>query len=115
MNKILNNESLTKRLNNNQVLIDQVTRIFLDKTPDLIETLKLSVSEEKSEIVEYQAHALKGMAANISAEKLASSAALLEIAGREKRHEDSKNIFIKLTDEYKELLDLLKSADSDPE
>ena len=100
MNKTLNFESLMVRLGDDEELVNEILHLFIDTTPEQMEALKSAVEENTTELIQYTAHTLKGSAGNISAEKLASTAFKLEIAGKEGNLKGAELLFPLLLEEY---------------
>ena len=103
MDKILNFESLLIRLGNDIELVNEILHLFIDTTPEQIDTLKSAVEEKNTELIQYSSHTLKGSAGNINAEKLAGTASLLEIAGKYGDIQSAESMYAVLMKEYKEL------------
>ena len=103
MEKTLNFESLLVRLGNDIELVNEILHLFKDTIPEQVEALKSAVEEKNTELIQYAAHTLKGSAGNISAEKLAVTASVLEIAGKEGNIVGAESLFSIFLKEYKEL------------
>lgn len=103
MEKTLNFESLLVRLGDDIELVNEILHLFIDTIPEQVEALKSAVEERNTELIQYAAHTLKGSAGNISAEKLADAASILEIAGKEGNIKDAESLLSVFMEEYKEL------------
>jgi len=113
MNKILNTESFFRRLENDKELINEILQLFIDTIPAQINSLKTAVEENDTETIQLRAHALKGAAGNISAEKLEKTAAQLETTQKEGKPAGSGLLLSKLLEEYEELEnEIVKLLDS---
>ena len=64
-------------------MVEMVIHIFIEDAPQTIESLILAIEAGASDDVELHAHSLKGMSAQIGAERLRQKACLLEAAGKE--------------------------------
>ncbi len=103
MAKTLNFGSLLIRLGDDIELVNEILHLFIDTIPEQVEVLKSAVEEKSAELIQYTAHTLKGSAGNISAEKLAATASILEIAGKENNIKSSESLLSILLEEYEEL------------
>ncbi len=113
MNKILDTESLFRRLGNDNKLIYEILQLFIDTMPAQIDSLKTAVEEKDTETIKLRAHALKGSAGNISAEKLEKTASQLEITGKDGNPAGSGLLLSILLEEYEELEnEIVKLPDS---
>ena len=65
-----------------QELLLQVVASFLDTATAQVETIKTALAEGDAETVRKEAHAIKGGAANLTAERLSGMALQLEILGK---------------------------------
>ena len=75
---IWDNDQALKRLNQNSDLLEKLVEIYRDSTPKLIHSIKESAADKDHIRLKDQAHALKGISANINAEKIASTCQQLE-------------------------------------
>ena len=110
MDRILNFESLLLRLGDDVELINELLNLFMDTIPEQMDILKSAVEKKDSKLVQQTAHSLKGSAGNISADKLAKTAAILEIAGKDGNTMDSASLFSVLLGEYKELEIIIRQS-----
>ena len=106
MDKVINFESLNRRLDNNEILIE-ILGLFVETMPIHINNLKTAIEEKNLENIRREAHTLKGAAGNISAEKLANTAKLLETTGKESDISSAELLFPVMKEEYKELETLI--------
>ena len=74
---------LLSRLEGDAELADEVVQIFIDECPGMVNRLRQAVASADAGQIQFAAHALKGAAANIAAEKVRAAALQLEIMGRE--------------------------------
>lgn len=63
-------------------MVFELTRIFRNTTPELLEQLAHAISHNERESIRRLAHRLKGSAANIGARQLAARCSLLEEIAR---------------------------------
>ena len=108
MDRILNFESLLVRLGNDGKLVNEILLLFLDTIPEQMGTLRSAIEEKNYELIQHISHSLKGSAGNISAEKLAGTAGLLETAVKENNIRISESLFLLLSEEYEELEKIIR-------
>ncbi len=84
-NGTLDREEVLQRVGGKERILKKVWRVFRDDVPLQIETLKKALDEGDNELVERQAHSLKGAAANIGAKIMSGKAFELEQALKEKK------------------------------
>ena len=108
MDQILNFESLLIRLGDDSKMANEILSLFIDTVPEQIDILKSAIEEKNNELIQYISHNLKGSAGNISAEKLAGTANILETAGKEGNIKDSESLFSLLFEEYEELENVIR-------
>ncbi len=77
---VFDRKSLLARLGADEDLFREVVRLFLDQAPVQLENLRRSLAEENMERAALESHTIKGMAANISADRMRSSARRIEAA-----------------------------------
>lgn len=88
-------------------LIVQFALSFVENTPELFCTLEQSFKAQETAQIESNAHALKGVSANLGAIRLAKAAWQLEKAAREQRKEDFGRLFQSIHGEYVCLMEFL--------
>ncbi len=91
-------------------LYQDVIRIFLEDAPIQIEKIRGGLEAGKVDVVECEAHALKGSAANIGAKVLSQAAFRLENAAEENRLEEAQPLLEQVKIEYERLKSTLKAA-----
>jgi CheY-like chemotaxis protein/HPt (histidine-containing phosphotransfer) domain-containing protein len=84
-NEIFERAALLDRLDGDEEFCNELIRICLRDVPGRIESIKKALEENKAELVQKQAHNIKGASANIGAKALSEVAFELELAG--KNHE----------------------------
>lgn len=94
-----------------EALILQFAASYKDTTPQLFQRLQDSIARQDPRLIEANAHAIKGSAANLGAIPLAKTAWQLEIAAREQGQSDFAGLFSKVETEYRRLMDLLSHPD----
>lgn len=92
-------------------LILQFAASYKDSTGPLIQRLEESIQQQDDNLVESNAHAVKGSAANLGAIRLAKAAWQLEMAAREQKRADYRLCFQHIQTEYIRLMDLLSHTD----
>ena len=78
----INRAALLAELDNNDVLLAKMARLFLEGTPGLVEKLRTALSAQDGRGVVYAAHTLKGSVQNFGAAAAAEHAARIEEQGR---------------------------------
>jgi len=81
----IDRDSLITRLGGDEQLLIEVIRVFLDDCPSRLAAIKAAVDSRDAERIRTTAHALKGAAANLSAQRLFDAAGTLERLGAESR------------------------------
>jgi two-component system sensor histidine kinase/response regulator len=76
----MNLEKVLDEFLGNQAVLKDVLRAFADHIPQQIESMSQALSERDFEVVRTQAHALKGGAANLTADRLADLASRIEFS-----------------------------------
>jgi CheY-like chemotaxis protein len=71
-------------INNDNEMMNDILGIFLKDVPELIVKLKVAVAIKYFPEIEYFAHSIKGIAANVFTEKLRTTAYHIEIIGKTK-------------------------------
>jgi HPt (histidine-containing phosphotransfer) domain-containing protein len=85
-----------------------VTRLFLTELPKRLAALDAAVGHGDAEQVRVAAHALKGMAGNLSAGAVVESAGELEALGRDRTLETSVFVLRRLEGEARQLVRVLE-------
>jgi len=88
-----NKEDLFERFGNDKNLIELVLNSFLQEAPGLIEKIEQAINENDLEGVQLSSHALKGSAANLSADLLRKAALGMETQAKA---QDSDSFFSSL-------------------
>jgi HPt (histidine-containing phosphotransfer) domain-containing protein len=77
-------------------LVGELVTLFLKNLPQRMDDLDQAVRKQDSEALKRAAHAIKGMAANISGLQVADAARALEEIGRSGHQAQAKELFIEL-------------------
>jgi CheY-like chemotaxis protein len=104
-------ESLLKRVLNREDILKKLLKLCLAEIPCQIDSLKLAIEEQKYPEVISIAHAIRGIAANISAEKLENTAEQLELLDYSVNADYSYQLYSELMAEYQLLATLIKHQD----
>jgi two-component system sensor histidine kinase/response regulator len=91
-NSPLDFDDALAKLDNDKALLEEMLREFLDSAPSQLKILDEATKNGDAEMVEKEAHSLKGAAANLSAHRVADIALKLELLGREKDLSGAKEI-----------------------
>jgi CheY-like chemotaxis protein len=87
----------------------ETARVFLGDLPRQLEAVRSAIAQADAGGIEHAAHALKGAAANFSAERVVAHALRLETMGREARLEGASEVFAALAAESQRLRDALET------
>ena len=101
-------KSFMKRVMDDKNLANTVILSFLEDIPKQIDTLKTSISENRINDAERQAHSIKGASANIGAERLREIASQIEKLCKEGKENDAKKYIPQLESQFEELRTYLK-------
>ncbi len=91
---------LFERFGQDQEIVDAVLESFFQEAPELIRDLETAVSGQDAEQVRASAHALKGSAANVNAERLKTVALEMETEAKNDRLSNCPALFLSLQNEY---------------
>jgi signal transduction histidine kinase/DNA-binding response OmpR family regulator/HPt (histidine-containing phosphotransfer) domain-containing protein len=113
----IDRDSLIARLGGDQQLLIEVIRVFLDDCPSRLAAIKAAVDSRDAERIRTSAHALKGAAANLSAQRLFDSAGTLERLGAEGRLGPADAAWRQLSVEATSVIEMLRRIEgaSNPE
>lgn len=78
--EIFDRESFLKRIGGNEALCQELLGIFIERVPTQMQRLRGFLAQGDMERVKIEAHALKGMAVNLSANRFSGIAAAIEKA-----------------------------------
>jgi CheY-like chemotaxis protein len=81
---VFNIASFREIINNDIGMMNDILKVFLKDVPELIVKLKVAVATRYFPEIEYFAHSIKGIAANVFTEKLKTTAYHIEIIGKTK-------------------------------
>ena len=90
---------MRRRLGNNDALIADLIRMFLDIHPQQISAVESAVSSGRTDQVRSSAHALKGCASNLSAVGVVDASAALERAAERGESGDFERLFDRVREE----------------
>ncbi len=107
---VLDRDAGLSHMGGDMGLYQDVIRIFLEDAPQQIEKIRGGLASGKVEVVECEAHALKGSAANIGARILSEAALRLETAAEEKRLDEAPVLLEEVKAQLERLKDSLKAA-----
>lgn len=108
--KILDRTEGLSHMGGDESLYQEIIKIFLEDAPGQIEKIRQGLEQGKAEIVECEAHALKGSAANIGALSLSKTALEIETAAEERHLEKAVPYVDLLSMEYERLRTHLNAA-----
>jgi two-component system sensor histidine kinase/response regulator len=107
-------ERLMVRLEGDEQLFLDVVRLFLDDCPMRLAAIKAAVDSRDAEKIRTTAHALKGAAANLSAQRLFEAARTLERLGAERRLEPAEAAWRQLSLEATSVINMLRQFEGPP-
>jgi len=105
-------DALRHRLSGDEELMTDVIRLFLEDLPARLTAIRDAVTSQDAEALRRAAHALKGMAANLSALGLLEAAGLLERLGAESRMDATEAAWRQLSLEATSVVDVLRPNSS---
>jgi two-component system, sensor histidine kinase and response regulator len=89
-------DRLMNRLGDDEELVMSVIRVFLDDCPKQLALIQAAFADRDGDRMRIAAHALKGAAANLSAQGLAEAASTLECMGGEGQVESAEGAWQRL-------------------
>lgn len=107
MDLVLDKKSLMDMIDHNTDLLKELIRLYLTNLSKLMAKIKEGVLKKDSGIIEHSAHALKGMSYNISAQRIAAAALMLEKTGRSNELAQVEEMYAALEKEARELENVL--------
>ncbi len=91
--------SLLEAFNHDKAFISEVVEMFISDYPLMMAKIKAAIQDKNGEVLNLNAHGLKGMASNFHAKKAAEAAFALEKKGRENQFENATDYFHVLSEE----------------
>ncbi|MBV9574070.1 MAG: response regulator, partial [Acidobacteriales bacterium] len=88
-----NKSEIVSRLGGDEDLLDQLIRIFIEESPNLMKTLRQSISSADSHGMMRAAHTLKGEIGCLGGDRLVSLAQQLETIGERKDLDGAATVF----------------------
>ncbi len=107
---IFDREELMERVGGNEDICKQVVKLFMDNLPEYIRKLRTALQKNDARQIQFQAHTVKGMAANVAAHRMHSIASELEDAGEEAAWEKISLLITEMESEFKNVLSALFDA-----
>jgi HPt (histidine-containing phosphotransfer) domain-containing protein len=104
----LDRAAMMRRLGGDLELLADVTSLFLEDCPMRVAAIKAAIDARDAEGLRTAAHALKGVAANLSATGLFEAAQILERLGAESRLEPAEAAWRRLSAEAASVMDTLR-------
>jgi two-component system sensor histidine kinase/response regulator len=98
------------RLGGDLELFADVTRLFFEDCPARVAAIKVAIDAHDADRLRMEAHALKGVAANLSAARLFEAAQTLERLGAESRLEPAEAAWRSLSAEAASVMDTLRQT-----
>jgi len=107
---VFDREELMERVGGNEAICKQVLKLFMDNLPEYIRKLRTALQKNDAGQIQFQAHTVKGMAANVAAHRMHSIASELEDAGEEGKWEKIPLLITEMESEFKNVLSALFDA-----
>lgn len=98
--KIFDREELLSRVGGNEEICRHIAKLFAEGMSDQIEKLKNALNQKDADQTKLQAHAMKGMSANISAHRLYDVTSEIESAGKKNELDNARLLIKTLEDEF---------------
>jgi HPt (histidine-containing phosphotransfer) domain-containing protein len=98
------------RVENDQELLAEMIRLFLDSSPSLLAEIEAGVTRQDRQTIERAAHGFKGALQSISAIPASRAAAVLEELGRAGNIAGANESLECLQHEYDRLVEVLADA-----
>jgi two-component system sensor histidine kinase/response regulator len=111
--KIFDRQALLNRVAGDEELMDDVIRIFLEDCARQLTAIRGAVDQKSPDAIRTAAHALKGAAGNLSANRLFEAAGLLERIGAESRMDVVEAAWRRLSAEAASVIEALRTEISD--
>lgn len=106
--EILDRALILDRVGGDEDLLREITGIFLEEYPSLIEEIRTAVGGGDAKRLERAAHTLKGSVANFGAQHATQAAYRLETMGRHGQLQDSTSAFEDLVARFEQLHPVLE-------
>ncbi len=100
---MLNLENLNQVVDGDEALLEELLSTFFQSTREDILNLKTAVNNRQNVLIVSFAHRIKGGAAIVGADQLASLAGDLEYSGQQIESEHYEPLFLKLHDSFKRI------------
>ncbi len=102
-------EFALKRVDGDRSLLREVTGLFLEDAPGLLQQIRHAVQQHDARRLEHAAHTLKGAVGNFGANPTQSVALQLEKAGRSGQLDDAPDLLARLEDQFARLQPALET------
>ncbi len=99
-----------ERVEDDEELLQDICRIFLEESPKLMTTLQEAVEQNDSEAVSRAAHSLKGESGYLGAANVSQMAKQLETMGRDRELAQAPTVFEQLQKEMASLISAMQQA-----
>jgi signal transduction histidine kinase/CheY-like chemotaxis protein len=109
--RIVDGAALLHRVGGDERLCLDVIGLVLQDVPGRVAAIKDAVDARDADRIRTTAHGLKGMAANVSAERLTAAAATLERLGLEGRLDAAQAAFRQLSVESAQVIDVFRDCE----
>lgn len=105
--KIFDREELLSRLCDDEELLGEIIQVYLEDTPQQIQTLKDAQRQGDAELIHKQGHTIKGASGNVAALQIRQTAYEIESAGKNGRIEDVQELIAQLESQFHALQEYL--------
>jgi len=103
--------TMLERLGGDVELMSEIVTLFVEECPNMIASVRDSISEQDANLVQRSAHTLKGALLNIAADPVAETARRLEFLGRSGELTESAEVLASLESELDRLVQELSELD----
>ena len=104
---VFDRAALLGRLDGDAELLEQIVQVFLDDCPARLAVVDTAMANRNAQALASAAHAIKGAALNLSANRLADVASALESAGHRAELDDAPGLVASLHQEWERLKERL--------
>jgi HPt (histidine-containing phosphotransfer) domain-containing protein len=81
-------------------LLKEIILRFTKSAPERLKKIRDAINMEESTILQFEAHALKGIVGNVGANKLSLLCQIMEIKGENQSLKNLESLFQEMTNEY---------------
>jgi HPt (histidine-containing phosphotransfer) domain-containing protein len=105
---LFDRENTFNRLGEDEELLREIVNIFLEKTPSIIENLKIALKDKDLNLIKRYAHTIKGASGNSGAVEINKTVLIIEKSLEENDFETMTEYIQKLDEQFKRFSDFVK-------